>query len=89
MVTNGNQWYQVVPNGTKLYLMVPNGTIYLMYLFLLTWQLLGKIKPTQYSKPKHFHGLETYASSSTSYLFLTGEACSTCTGVCGPWSVCH
>ena len=25
-----------------------------MYLFLSTWQLLGEIKPTQYSKPKHF-----------------------------------
>jgi len=68
MVINGTQWYQIVPNGTKLYLMVHNGTIHLMFLFRLTWQLLGDIKQSQSSKPKHFHGLETYASRSTLYL---------------------
>ena len=72
MVTNGNQWYQIISNGTKLYLMGPNGTIHLMFLFQMTWQLLTKTNQSinQSSKPKHFHGLETYASSSTSYLLL-------------------
>ena len=71
MVTNGNQWYQIVPNGTKLYLMLPKGTKHLMFLFPLTWQLRDKTKLTQSSKPKQFlHGLETYASSSTSYLLV-------------------
>ena len=50
MVTNGNQWYQIVPNGTKLYLMLPKGTLHLMFLFSLTWQLLGKTKQTQSRK---------------------------------------
>ena len=73
MVPNGIKWlpmvYQIVPNGTKLYLMVLNHTIHLMFLFPLNWQYLSQTKETQSSKPKHFHGLETYASSSTSYLF--------------------
>ena len=74
MLPNGNQWYQIVPNGTKLYLMLPKGTIHLMFLFQLTWQLLCETKQTQSSKPKHFlHGLETYASSSTSYLLISVE----------------
>ena len=50
MATNGNQWYQIVPNGTKLYLMVPKVTIHLMFLFPLTWQLLGETNQTQSSK---------------------------------------